>query len=108
MGTTKSVPANKIEHPGVYHEVKQGQTLWSIARTYGVDVHTLARVNQVSDMAVLQVGQKLYVPGAIQQREIVSRCPCWTETVKPSSSVKILSEILRPAEGASQLKRLTL
>ena len=20
--------ANKVEHPGVYHEVKQGQTLW--------------------------------------------------------------------------------
>ena len=104
MGTTKGAPANKIEHPGVYHEVKPGQTLWSVARTYGVDVHTLARVNQVSDMAVLQVGQKLYVPGAIQQREIVSRCPCWTETVKPSSNVKVLSDILRPAVGSYSAK----
>ena len=29
MGTA-GVPANRVGHPGVYHEVKQGQTLWSI------------------------------------------------------------------------------
>ena len=104
MGAAKGVPANKIEHPGVYHEVRQGQTVWSIARAYGVDVRTLTRVNQISDTTALYVGQKLYVPGATQQREIVSRCPCGTETVKPSSNVKALSEILRPAEGASAAK----
>jgi lipoprotein NlpD len=104
MGTAKGVPANRVEHPGVYHEVKQGQTLWSIARAYGVDVRTLARVNQIADTTALYAGQKLYVPGATQQREIVSRCPCGTETVKPSSSVKTLSEILHPAERASAAK----
>jgi murein DD-endopeptidase MepM/ murein hydrolase activator NlpD len=91
------MPANKVAYPGVYHEVKQGQTLWSIARAYGVDVQTLARVNQIADATALHVGRKLYVPGATQQREIVSRCPCGTETVKPSSSVNTLSQILRPA-----------
>ncbi len=101
MGAAKGVSAHKIEHPGMYHEVKQGQTLWSIARAYGVDLRILARVNQTSTTTALYAGQKLYVPGATQPREIVSRCPCGTETVKPSSSVKALSEILRPAEGAS-------
>jgi lipoprotein NlpD len=104
LGTAKSVPAKKVERPGVYHEVKPGQTLWSIARAYGVDVRTLARVNQIADTTALYVQQKLYVPGATQQREIVSRCPCGTETVKPSSSVKALSEILRPAEASSAAK----
>lgn len=104
MGTVKRVPANKAAYPGVYHEVKQGHTLWGIARAYGVDVRTLARVNQISDTTALHVGQKLYVPGATQQREIVSRCPCGTETVKPSSSVKTLSQILRPAEGPAAAK----
>ena len=104
MGAVKGVPANKIEYSGVYHEIKQGQTLWSIARSYGVDARTLARVNQISDVTALYAGQKLYVPGATQQREIVSRCPCGTETVKPSSNVKALSEILRPAEGSSAAK----
>ena len=103
-GAVKGVPANKVEYARVYHEVKQGQTLWSIARAYGVDVRTLTRVNQISDTTTLYAGQKLYVPGATQQREIVSRCPCGTETVKPSSSVKSLSEILHPAEGSSAAK----
>jgi lipoprotein NlpD len=104
MGAAKGVPASKMGHSGVYHEVRQGQTLWSIARAYGVDVQTLARINQISDTTTLYVGQKLYVPGATQQREIVSRCPCGTETVKPSSGVKALSEILRPAEEVSAAK----
>jgi len=104
IGAAKGVPANRVEHPGVYHEVKQGQTLWSIARAYGVDVRTLVRVNQIADTTALYAGQKLYVPGATQQREIVSRCPCGTETVKSSSSVKALSKILHPAEGSSAAK----
>ena len=104
MGTAKGVSTNKREHSGVYHEVKQGQTLWSIARAYGVDVQTLVRVNQVTNTTALYAGQKLYVPGATQQREIVSRCPCGTVAVKPSPSVKALSEILRPAEGSSAAK----
>jgi murein DD-endopeptidase MepM/ murein hydrolase activator NlpD len=98
------VPANKIASPGVYHKVKQGQTLWSIARVYGVDVRTLAQVNQISDTAVLHVGQKLYVPGATQQREIAGRCPCRAETVKPSSSIKTLSQILRPTARSAAAK----
>jgi len=104
MGAVNGVPANKVAHPGVYHEVKQGQTLWSIARAYGVDVRTLARVNQVADTTALYAGQKLYVPGASQQREIVRPCPCGTETVKPPSSVKALSEILHPVDGPSAAK----
>src|SRR5215510_15647024 len=104
MGAAKGVSANKVEHPGVYHEVKQGQTLWSIARAYGVDVRTLTRVNQIVDTTALYTGQKLYIPGATQQREIVSRCPCGTETVKSSSSVKALSDILRPVEVVSAAK----
>jgi len=96
--------ADKTGHSGIYHEVKQGQTLWSIARAYGVDVQTLARANQVSDTTVLSTGQKLYVPGAKQQREIVSRCPCGTETVKTAPSAKSFSEILRPSERSSVAK----
>ena len=96
--------ADKMRHSGVYHEVKQGQTLWSIARTYGIDVQTLARVNQVSDTAALAMGQRLYVPGATQQREIASRCPCGTETVKPMTDAKPFSSLLRPSPRSSASK----
>jgi murein DD-endopeptidase MepM/ murein hydrolase activator NlpD len=104
MKTTQDASVHRTGHPGVYHEVKQGQTLWSIARAYGVDVPTLARVNQVSDTTALYTGQQLYIPGATQQREIVGRCPCVTETVKPTPSGKTLSEIFRPADRPSTAK----
>jgi len=93
--------ADKTGRYGIYHEIKQGQTLWGIARAYGVDIQTLARVNQIADTAVLSAGQKLYVPGVTQQREIVGRCPCGTDAVKPAPSAKSFSEILRPSERSS-------
>lgn len=103
MKTAQDISAN-TRYPGIYHEVKPGQTLWSIARAYGIDVQTLTRVNQVSDTTALYAGQKLYIPGATQQREIVSRCPCVADTVKPAPSVKTLAEILRPAARPSTAK----
>jgi len=99
--TADEATTDKARHSGIYHEVKPGQTLWSIARAYGVDVQTLARVNKLSDTTSLYAGQKLYVPGATQQREIASRCPCGTGTPKPTMSPKPLTEILRPPERLS-------
>ena len=104
--TVAEAATNKAERSGTYHEVKQGQTLWSIARVYGVDVQTLARVNKLSDITALYAGQKLYVSGITQRREIVSRCPCRTDTAKPSSSAKPFAEILRPLERSSVTKAI--
>ena len=60
--------------------MKPGQTLWSIAHAYHVDVSMLAHVNSLSDTSVLDVGRKLYIPGATAQHNVVSRCPCKVET----------------------------
>jgi murein DD-endopeptidase MepM/ murein hydrolase activator NlpD len=49
---------------GVTHTVLPGQTLWRIARTYGVPLDELARVNGIDDPAVLDAGRSLFVPGA--------------------------------------------
>jgi len=49
---------------GVYHTVREGQTLYRISQTYGVDPTGLARVNGVSDPTRLRVGQRLYIPQA--------------------------------------------
>ena len=106
--TVAEAATNKAERSGTYHEVKQGQTLWSIARVYGVDVQTLARVNKLSDITALYAGQKLYVSGITQRREIVSRCPCRTDTAKPSSSAKPFAEILRPLERSSMTKAISV
>ncbi|MBI4343169.1 MAG: LysM peptidoglycan-binding domain-containing M23 family metallopeptidase [Candidatus Omnitrophica bacterium] len=47
---------------GSYHRVKSGETLWRIAHSYGLEVETLASVNQLPSTRELKVGQKLFIP----------------------------------------------
>jgi murein DD-endopeptidase MepM/ murein hydrolase activator NlpD len=70
----------------VHHHVKRGQTLWSISRAYKVDLQTLRRANGLSDTHVLQIGQRLYIPGATQQRQVASRCPCPSRSPQQGSN----------------------
>lgn len=44
----------------VVHHVKKGETLWSIAKMYGITVQDLERHNQLSD--VLMPGDRLIIP----------------------------------------------
>lgn len=43
------------------HVVARGQTLWDIAKLYGISVDTIVAANGISDPQRLQVGQKLTV-----------------------------------------------
>lgn len=49
---------------GVYHEVVPGQTLWRIAKGYGVDTDAIVEANRLSDETQLKTGQRLFIPGA--------------------------------------------
>jgi len=45
------------------YTVQRGETIFSIARSFGVDRDELMRVNGISDPAKLQAGQRLKIPG---------------------------------------------
>ncbi|MZG29291.1 MAG: peptidoglycan DD-metalloendopeptidase family protein [Nitrospinae bacterium] len=49
---------------GVYHTVQKGQTLYSIATAYGLDVEVLQRANFIRDPKKLKTGVRLWIPGA--------------------------------------------
>jgi lipoprotein NlpD len=49
---------------GIYHEVQRGENLYRIGRAYGLDHRELARVNRLADPDRLEVGQRIFVPGA--------------------------------------------
>jgi membrane-bound lytic murein transglycosylase D len=53
--------------PGV-HVVKSGDTLWGVARRYGVTVPALASANGLSNQAGLVPGARLEIPGAGSSR----------------------------------------
>ena len=58
------------DQQGIHHTVQEGQTLYLIARAYGIDDNRLRRINGVYDPTQLQVGTRLWVPGARQVLEI--------------------------------------
>jgi murein DD-endopeptidase MepM/ murein hydrolase activator NlpD len=60
---------------GVYHTVEQGQTLWRISKTYGVDLETLQWVNDVEDVTDLRVGRVLFIPGVNRAQTVQPAMP---------------------------------
>lgn len=58
-----SVPIQKVFKPaGLYHEVQKGETLWSIAARYRLEVGAIREANRLPDPSKLSVGQLLYIP----------------------------------------------
>ena len=55
---------------GVTHVVQPGQNLFRIGLAYGVPVSTLIEVNRLKSSAPLQVGQRLFIPGATSVRQV--------------------------------------
>ncbi|HET9694360.1 MAG TPA: LysM peptidoglycan-binding domain-containing protein, partial [Steroidobacteraceae bacterium] len=56
--STSSAPKARV------HVVKSGDTLWGVARRYGVTVPTLASANGLSSQAGLVPGARLEIPGS--------------------------------------------
>lgn len=48
---------------GKVHKVKQGETLYSIARHYGTTVNAIAKANGIRNRNRIYVGQRLRIPG---------------------------------------------
>ncbi len=54
----------------VRHRVEKGQTLYRIARAYGLSVDELMQANQLDDPRELKVGEDLWIPGATLTRPV--------------------------------------
>lgn len=58
-GTTLSIP----DRDGLFHAVQPGESLWSIADSYGVPLAGILDANDIGS-EVLEVGDTLFIPGA--------------------------------------------
>jgi LysM repeat protein len=57
------VPASAApDESGIVHVVQYGETLYSIARRYGVNVWTIANANRITNPNRIYVGQRLVIP----------------------------------------------
>ncbi|MCA1827254.1 MAG: peptidoglycan DD-metalloendopeptidase family protein [Myxococcales bacterium] len=55
------------DNPGVMHHVHSGETLWRIAKTYGVPLESLLYENDLRDPSHLSEGSLLFIPGAAKE-----------------------------------------
>jgi LysM repeat protein len=54
--------AGRTARTGTSHIVRRGQTLYSIARSYGVNMWTIARANGIANPNYIYTGQRLVIP----------------------------------------------
>jgi LysM repeat protein len=60
----RAIKSGKVVSNGVRHTVQQGQSLWLIARAYGLSGDALARANGLKPDTTLRPGKSILVPGA--------------------------------------------
>jgi lipoprotein NlpD len=60
---------------GVVHVVKRGETIYRIAKTYGVPARELMEVNDLRDPRSLEAGMELFIPGATRALEVPPLAP---------------------------------
>jgi lipoprotein NlpD len=49
---------------GVYHRVRPGENLYRIGKAYGIPLKRLAAANHLSDPSRIEIGQRIFIPGA--------------------------------------------
>ncbi len=58
-----------LTEAGSYHTVQHGESLWRIARSFGLDVDTLAQANALPSAHRVEAGQLLFIPIPSASRE---------------------------------------
>lgn len=68
-----SAPAAKPQ--GVYHKVSKQESLWRIAKTYGVTLDEIVKANHIPNAAVIEENQLILIPGAAEVKKIMLEKP---------------------------------
>ena len=65
------MPLPEASGRGIYHKVRQGETLWRIAKAYDISVKEIMGHNDICDVAQIEKNQLLFIPGAFSVKEII-------------------------------------
>ena len=83
---------------GVHHTVQKGQTLFSIAQAYGIDLEVLRQANHIRDASKIKAGIQLWIPGPSRVLAVPkNQSPSFsttTRSAKKKPTVKPLKGIL--------------
>ncbi|HBU47427.1 MAG: peptidoglycan DD-metalloendopeptidase family protein [Myxococcota bacterium] len=92
----EALETGETRPPGTWHQVIKGETLWTIAQHYRVQVADLVSANVILDPTRLDVGRRVFVPlkpGADpDERKLL-------EASKPATILQVEGEIPPPPGG---------
>jgi len=71
-----------VKTKGIYYRVKSGDTLWSIANAYNMDIQELAEANNITDPKLMAADTILFIPDADQIIDDVMTAVSETESAK--------------------------
>lgn len=92
---------NINNQPFIETNLKKGQTIYYLARQYNTDVKSIAMVNDLSDLASLQIGQAIKVP--INPAIIFSENP---NTIPPLQNRTPVFYIVKPKETLYRISKV--
>ena len=101
--STEERPTPGAEPVGALHVVQPGETLWRIARTYGVEIDDIAEANAIADPSVLVAGRQLFIPGAAQPLQVPHvasvKIPTGSRFLWPVPDGRVISYYGAPRRG---------
>jgi murein DD-endopeptidase MepM/ murein hydrolase activator NlpD len=62
--STPEAPDSPDGSAGVTHILQPGENLYRLSRFYGVPVDVIVSANQIGDVTRLEIGQRIWIPGA--------------------------------------------
>jgi len=88
-----TTPARSAAAPSAStHKVKPGETLWGVARQYGVTVPALAGANGMTSRSQLVAGSRLQIPGADKTSAPVGEASPMTYKVRRGDTLTQIAE----------------
>ncbi len=69
-------------HPGTYHIVGSGQTLYSISKAYNVNVKDIMAANSIKNPNQIGVGERLLIPRAAQPVFVQPSCALYLGSIE--------------------------
>lgn len=83
FGVAACATRTAVRGGGIYHVVGRGENLFRIGKAYGVDYRQLARRNGINDPARIEVGQRLFIPGAARRLPVEIIAPLSASLAAP-------------------------
>jgi membrane-bound lytic murein transglycosylase D len=92
--------------------VSEGDTLWSIAKEYNIEIRDLSRMNSIDENSYLQLGQQLSIGNKNIHRNMESKKRTILYSVKQGDNLFKISELfdvsIRSIEEINNFNNTTL